>query len=332
MNDRAGPEPKPLTPRALLLTAAILTVAAVVVGGVCCLFGPVPLSRGVFAVRFSRILAASAIGAGLAVAGMALQGMLRNPLAEPYILGISSGAGVGVLVGTALLGQFAFGTRFLAIFGALATCIVVYGIAQRRGRLDPFVLLLAGVCVTMFNGAIMFALLLFMKPDDLLRFVRWGMGDVPQWAWSQPGFLGVCAAVVLAGWAILLLRGKAMNALGLGDEVAGSVGVSVQWLRIETFVVVSLMTATAVSLAGPVGFVGLIVPHICRLIVGPDHRRLALYSGFVGAIFLMIADTFCRTFGPWVGIGKIPVGVVTALCGAPFFIILLRRRAGEAGK
>lgn len=332
MNDQPGPEPKPLTPRVLLLTAAILTVVAIVVGGLCCLIGPVRLSGGVLVVRFYRILAAAAIGASLAVAGMALQGMLRNPLAEPYILGISSGAGVGVLVGTALLGRFAPGTPVLAMFGALATCIVVYTIAQRGGRLDPYVLLLAGVCVTMFNGAIMFSLIIFLQPDELLRFVRWGMGDVPQWVWWQRDLLAGCGAVVLAGWALLLVRGAAMNALGLGDDVAASSGVSVHRLRVETFIVVSLMTAAAVSLAGPVGFVGLIVPHICRLIVGPDHRRLALYSGFVGAIFLMVADTFCRTFGPWVGVGKIPVGVVTALCGAPFFIFLLRRRAGEAGK
>ena len=332
MNDRAGSEPKPLTAKVLLLTAAILAGAAIVVGGACCLFGLEPLGAGVFELRLYRILAAAVIGAALGTVGMALQGMLRNPLAEPYILGISSGAGVGVLVGTALLGRFAPGTPALAMVGALATCVVVYTIAQRRGRLDPYVLLLAGVCVTMFNGAIMFSLIIFLQPDELLRFVRWGMGDVPQWVWWQRDLLAGCAAIVLAGWALLLVRGAAMNALGLGDDVAASSGVSVHRLRVETFIVVSLMTAAAVSLAGPVGFVGLIVPHICRLIVGPDHRRLALYSGFVGAIFLMVADTFCRTFGPWMGVGKIPVGVVTALCGAPFFIFLLRRRAGEAGR
>jgi iron complex transport system permease protein len=143
---------------------------------------------------------------------------------------------------------------------------------------------------------------------------------------SQPLLL-TATVCVLVGWAILLLRGAAFNALGLGDDVAASVGVRVHWLRVETFLVVGLMTTAAVTLAGPIGFVGLIVPHICRLIAGADHRRLVIFSGFVGAIFLMIADTLCRLAGEWLNKGLIPVGIVTAFCGGPFFIVLLRRRA-----
>jgi iron complex transport system permease protein len=127
----------------------------------------------------------------------------------------------------------------------------------------------------------------------------------------------------------MLVRAGAMNVLGLGDEVAASSGVGVHGLRIETFLIVSLMTAAAVALAGPVGFVGLVIPHVCRLAAGPDHRRLAVLSGFVGAAFLMAADTFCRTAGAWVGKGEIPLGVVTALVGGPAFIFLLRRHGRE---
>ena len=326
MTETDRPAPTPLTARRLAVTAGVMAVVTVAVAWGCCLLGPETLGWAVVQIRLGRIAAAAIIGAGLAVAGMALQGLLRNPLAEPYILGISSGAGVGVLAGIVLLGRYAVGTPALAAIGAGATCVVVYLIAQRRGRLDPYVLLLAGVSVGMFNGAVMFGLLLYMEPDHLLQFIRWSMGDVPQWAWSQPLLLAGCGGVVLAGWAVLLIRGAAFNALGLGDEVARSAGVGVGRFRVETFIVVSVMTAATVSLAGPVGFVGLIVPHVCRLLVGADHRRLAVVSGFAGAIALIAADTFCRTFGPWQGIGKIPVGVVTALCGGPFFVWLLRRR------
>lgn len=316
----------PLTGRKLALQAAVLAGVTAAVALAASLLGYESLSAAVWQMRLGRVLAAAIVGAGLGVAGMALQGLLRNPLAEPYILGISSGAGVGVLTGSAILGWVGLGTPALAWLGALATCVVVYGIAQRRGRLDPYVLLLSGVIVNVFNGAIMFSMLLFARPNQLLEFVRWGMGDVPQWIWVRPGLLALCAGMIGIGWTVLLLRGAAFNALGLGDEVAVSAGVSVHWLRSETFFVVALVTAATVALAGPVGFVGLIVPHICRLILGPDHRRLAVFSGFVGAVFLIAADTLCRVAGPRLGIGKPPVGIVTALAGGPFFIYLLRRR------
>jgi len=154
------------------------------------------------------------------------------------------------------------------------------------------------------------------------------MGKVPEHLWNDPHLLIVSAAVVLAAWGVLFVRGAAFNALGLGDEAAASSGVSVHALRVQTFIVVSLMTAMAVSLAGPIGFVGLIVPHVCRILLGPDHRLLAIVCGFVGAIFLMAADTLCRMIGLWTGLAEPPVGVVTALTGGPFFIYLLRTRRG----
>ena len=281
--------------------------------------------------RVFRLAAAAAVGTSLAVAGLALQGLLRNPLAEPYILGISSGAGVGVLLGTSLAAAWLptwATTPALATAGALTTSVVVYAIAQRHGRLDPFVLLLAGVIINVFNGALILTILQFVKNTEMINFIGWGMGQIPEWLWFKPALLVGCWSMILLGWAVLLLRASALNALGLGDEVAGASGVAVNRLRIETFIIVSLMTAAAVALAGPVGFVGLIVPHICRLIFGPDHRKLIIISGFGGAIFLMAADTFCRILGEAIGIGELPVGVVTALAGGPFFILLLRRRAG----
>lgn len=326
-----------LTARKLLAYLAGAAAATLLVAAACSVVGVIgwhELTWYVWQIRLFRLAVAATVGAGLAVAGMALQGMLRNPLAEPYILGVSSGAGVGVLLGMALGDWFARQLHIpsiatmpvMAFVGAVLTCGIVYGIAQRRGRIDPYVLLLSGVIVNAFNGAIMLAIYLFIKPYVVSDFLAWAMGNL---SYRVPGgMLLISVACILAGWAVLFLRGSAFNALGLGDDVAASTGVPVQRLRLETFALVSLMTAAAVAVAGPIGFLGLIVPHVCRLIVGPDHRSLALFSGFVGAIFLMVADTFCRTAGEWVNLSDIPVGILTAFCGGPFFIFLLRRRTG----
>jgi len=289
----------------------------------------------IWQMRMCRLAAAATVGAALAVGGLALQALLRNPLAEPYVLGISSGAGVGVLAGSAMAGVVGLAewatTPVLALIGAMVTSGIVYSVAQRRGRLNPYVLLLTGVIVNVFNGALILTLLQFVKQTDMIHFIGWGMGQVPEWLWFRPGLLVLAGAVVLAGWAVLFFRGAAFNALGLGDEVAGSSGVRVHRLRVETFIIVSLLTAAAVALAGPVGFVGLIIPHVCRILFGPDHRAGAIVCGFAGAIFLMLADTLCRMIGEWFQVGELPVGVITAIGGGPLFIILLRHRLREEG-
>ncbi len=329
----SGVEPQPpqlLSRRKLLLRCAILLGLTAVIALLCSLVGVVDLSFPVWKARMVRLLSGALVGAGLAVGGMGLQGILRNPLAEPYILGVSSGAGVGVLIGMGLADAMGLPdwmtVSVLGFVGALMTCAVVYGIAQRRGHLDPYVLLLSGVIVNAFNGAVMLTIYLFVKPYIISAFMHWVIGTFAH----RPPFsvLPLSAVCIIGGWTVLFLRGSAFNAMGLGDDVARSTGVPVHWVRIETFLVVGLMTASCVALAGPIGFLGLIVPHICRLIVGPDHRSLALFSGFIGAMFLMTADTLCRTADRWINIGEIPVGIVTAFCGAPFFIFLLRRRWG----
>ena len=315
--------------RTLLRDLMVLLPAAIVIAGLCSLVGQVEMSGAIWQMRLMRLATAATVGAGLSVAGLALQGLLRNPLAEPYVLGIASGSGVGVLIGAALAGAWGLAgwatQPVLALAGALATCLAVYLIAQRRGRLDPYVLLLSGVIINVFNGALMLAILLVVNPNDIISFVGWGMGMIRDT--TSPLLLAVCAGAVVAGWLVIFLRGAWFNALSLGDEVAGSVGVSVHGLRLITFLVTALMTAGAVALAGPVGFVGLVVPHLCRLIIGPDHRRGALVTSLAGAVFLMLADTLCRLAGDWLNVGIVPVGVVTALVGGPFFIVLLRRRS-----
>ena len=279
--------------------------------------------------RLDRLLSAAAVGAGLAVAGASLQSLLRNALASPFVLGVSSGAGVGVLIGMALFSQAAWAALpTMATLGALGAMAVVYLAAQRRGRLDPYSLLLTGVIVNAFNGAIMLFVYLYAKPYIVTNYVRWAMGAVRE----SPSRPLLCSAggLIAAGWVYLFSKGHAYNVQSLGDDVATSSGVNVHWLRVGTFVAASLMTAAAVALAGPIGFVGLIVPHICRMILGADHRRLLIASGFVGAILLVVADTFCRVTVRQFE-QELPVGIITAFCGGPFFILLLRRRLREIG-
>jgi len=323
--------PASLTGRALLEYTLLLAGATLGVLLVCTLFGQASLwAEGVWLLRLQKMVTAAVVGAALATSGMALQGLLRNPLAEPYILGVSSGAGVGVMFSAFfvhVVGWMWLGVPACALAGAGATCGAVYFIAQRRGRLDPYTLLLSGVIVNAFNGAVMLMLYLNVPPHEIVNFTTWSMGYITgNLHWPTFGFAVVALAV---GWGALLVRGAHFNMLGLGDDVAASSGVRVTWLRVETFVLVSLMTAGAVAISGPIGFVGLIVPHICRLVVGPDHRRLALVCGFAGAMFLMVGQTLCGVVGSALRTGELPVGILTALTGGPFFIYLLRKRRAK---
>ena len=340
MTEQAPATAPALSSRRLAAHLGLMLAALLLVGFACSLVGQYPVLRyvrwrlwlsQVWQARVVRLAAAAAVGGGLAMGGMALQGLLRNPLAEPYILGISSGAGVGVLAGLAASSWMALPswatTAVLAFIGALLTSGIVYGIAQRRGRLDPYSLILSGVIINAFNGAIMLTIYLYVDPYRIADFARWGMGEIPDGI--DLVTLGVCGGCIVLGCICIFLRAAAFNTLGLGDEVAASAGVAVQRLRLVTFAAVALRTAAAVALAGPIGFLGLIVPHICRMLFGPDHRRLAVFSVFVGGIFLILAETLCRTAGLWIGVSKIPVGILTALAGGPFFIYLLRRRFRE---
>ena len=333
----AAPKPAaPGTPATLSLPrligwAAALLAAAGAVGGACTLVGIINLSDltpQIWASRTMQMLTAGIVGASLAAGGLALQGLMRNPLAEPYILGISSGAGVGVMMGLAAAARLSLpawaSTPVLAFLGAMASCLAVYLVAQRHGRLDPYSLILSGVIVNIFNGAIMLAGNLYIDQYRIADFTYWAMGQLPDA--TPTSLLAVCGACVGAGWAVLLANSPAYNVLGLGDDVAASSGVSVHRLRLVTFGAVGVMTAAAVALAGPIGFLGLIVPHICRMAFGPDHRLGMIVTPLAGAIFLMIAETLCRSLGPALGLGRVPVGILTALAGGPFFIFLLRTR------
>ena len=295
-------------------------------------------------VRGYRVLAAAVVGFALGAAGVTLQALLRNPLADPYVLGISSGASVGVMfwlmVSAVALGIPAvatsatwrgvlhYGATVPAVVGAILTCVIVFALARRRGggggaELDPLTLLLVGVIVSAINGSVLMLMNSIVPHglrEDLMAYM---LGTVSNNVDAL--LLGLAGAALLAGYVPVLLAGRALNVGSLSDAESTSLGVNVRRLRAMCFVCASIMTAAAIALAGPIGFVGLICPHVCRMIFGADHRKLIVAAPFCGAALLMLADSFVRsTLGTFNG--ELPVGVVTALAGGPFFMVLLKRR------
>ena len=274
--------------------------------------------------RLPRVLLAITVGAGLAGAGAVFQGLLRNPLADPYIVGVSGGAAFGATLAiTTGLAAGALGiaaTPLLAFAGALAATTVVYGLARRGGETPVEDLLLAGVAVSAFLAALVTWLQL-AGGESLQRVIFWLMGGFSGRGWPH---LAMAAPSVLVGLGVAWLFGRDLNAMLLGDETAQSLGVEVGATRRVLIAASSLMAAAAVAAAGLIGFIGLIVPHLLRLAVGPDHRRLIPAAALGGAILLVLADMLARSA---IMSTELPVGVLTAAMGAPFFLfVLLRER------
>ena len=322
-------KPRPLTRRryvtAILVWMAVwlaVSAAAVVVGGRLWEWPTAAQMWNVLWLRLEWVATASAVGAALALAGLAMQALLRNPLAEPYILGVSGGAGLAFILGSLFVSALA--APALAFVGALATVGIVYAIARRRGRLEPYTLLLAGVILNAFYGAAIMLVTAVVRPQERGEIALWMMGNIgafgPQWP-----LIGVVAAVAAGAGVLFAFLAKGFNLVAVGEDTAGALGVSVHRLRLVTFVAASLVTGASVALVGPIGFVGLICPHILRMLLGPDHRRLVPATFFFGAVFLVLADLAACL---WEGATNrdVPVGVLTALCGGPFFIYLLRTR------
>jgi len=274
-------------------------------------------------VRLSRILIAGIVGAGLALAGVVFQALLRNPLAEPYILGVSSGGSLGAIIAF-ILGISSirgFSTLpFFAFAGSLSTMFLVYSIARIGGRVPTHTLLLAGVIVNAFFAAIIMFVVSIAKASETQRFIRWSMGNLEL---VDTRLAVIASTLIFLGGAGLYYYAQAFNLFSLGEESAAQLGIEVERVKKISFVLASLITGAAVSACGIIGFVGLIVPHIVRMTIGADHRILMPASVLVGGIFLIGADTIARTI---IAPTQIPVGVVTAICGGPFFIYLLRRR------
>ena len=331
--------PPNLSPRTLLIRTVATAVLLVLVMFSCSLVGPhvislkAALSRPatptapnpdyeIFVrVRVPRIILAALVGAALASAGVVFQALLRNPLADPYILGISSGAGLGAIL--AIIGGIGWtlwGRSPIAVFafaGALGTVWLVWGIGRITGRYHVTGLLLAGVVVNAFLSAMIMFLTSIAKSQQLFATIFWLMGNM-----TEEDFLvlWVGGGCIVAGIIGLFFLSPQLNVISVGYHDARSVGIPVERVELAAFAISAFITAVAVSLSGLIGFVGLIIPHAVRLVCGPDHRQLLPLSALAGATFLVVADTIARVI---VAPAQLPVGVITAIMGGPFFLVLL---------
>ncbi|MFG3257146.1 FecCD family ABC transporter permease [Streptomyces sp. NPDC048172] len=278
----------------------------------------------IWQIRTPRVLLAALVGAGLSAVGVVIQAMVRNALADPFVLGVSSGASVGavgvtVTGGLAALGVYAVSAG--AFLGALAASLLVYAASASRGTLAPLRLVLTGVALSLGFQAVMSVIIYFAPDSEATSMVLyWTMGSFGAATW---GALPVVAAVVLLGLAVLHRYGRALDVLALGDETAVSLGVSPDRHRKGLLVLVSLITGVMVAVSGAIAFVGLVLPHVVRMVAGATHARVLAVAPLAGALFMVWVDLVSRTL---VAPRELPLGVITALVGVPVFIALMRRK------
>jgi iron complex transport system permease protein len=275
----------------------------------------------ILSVRLPRILLAGLVGAALAVAGCSFQALLRNPLADPYILGVSSGSAFGA-VSAILLGLSAtsLGIPLASFCGAIITVMLVFHVGKVGRGLHTNTLLLAGVIISAFFSAIIMFIISVVQNEDLSKIVFWLMGDFSS---SNYRFILIILPYTTGGIILLYSYARGLNLIVMGEETAVQLGIDVERLKKVAYILASLITAAAVSVCGLIGFVGLIIPHAMRMLFGPDHRLLIPTSALMGASFLIGSDTIARTIAAPM---ELPVGAITATFGAPFFIYLLKRR------
>ena len=275
-----------------------------------------------FSIRLPRAILALVSGGALGISGACLQGMFKNPMADSYVIGVSAGAALGATVAFSFSSTLAFlgfgAVSLFAFLGALASVMTVYRLAKVHGKVSTFSLLLAGVAVSTLCSALVYCIMILFR-DKMEHIVMWTMGSFSSASWNKV-VIGVPAMLVSS--VLCLFFARDLNIMLQGDEAARHLGVDAGRVRRSLLILTTVATACAVSVSGIIGFVGLIVPHIMRLILGPDHRLLLPYSFFGGGIFLLIADTLSRVV---MQNQEIPVGVITALIGVPFFLFLLRR-------
>ncbi|KOX41510.1 hemin ABC transporter permease [Streptomyces sp. NRRL F-7442] len=355
MDDRPGVSAAPAPPRtrrttARLLTAA-LTAGLLVLVPVAAGTGAYPVPVGdvigsllhrtglggaeldrvaesvLWNVRFPRIVLALLVGASLGCAGALMQGVFGNPLAEPGVIGVSSGAAVGAVAAIAF-GLNVLGTwtvSVLAFASGLVTVLVVYAMSRSGGRTEVVTLILTGIAVNAFAGALIGLFLFFADTAAVNQITFWQLGSLAQATWPKVLAVLPCAAL---GLGLAPLYARRLDLLALGERPARHLGVDVERLRIVLVLVIALLTAAAVSVAGVIGFVGLVVPHLLRMAAGPAHRFLIPGSALLGALVLLAADLAARTVAEP---AELPLGVLTALLGSPFFFWLLRRTRRRQG-
>ncbi|RAJ59085.1 iron complex transport system permease protein [Streptomyces sp. Amel2xB2] len=279
----------------------------------------------VWEIRAPRVLLAALVGAGLSTMGVAIQAMVRNALADPYVLGVSSGASVGAVGVTVTGGLAGFGihaTSAGAFLGALAASALVYAAAAARTGLSPLRLILTGVAMALGFQAVMSVIVYLIPGSEATSTVLyWTMGSFGAASWAA---LPVVAVAVLLGIAVLSRHSRALDVMALGDETAASLGVSPDRYRRGLLVLISLVTGAMVAVSGAISFVGLVMPHLVRMVVGAVHARVLAVAPLAGAVFMVWVDLVARTL---VAPRELPLGVITALVGVPVFVTLMRRRA-----
>ena len=274
-------------------------------------------------IRLPRVLLGVLVGASLSMAGASFQGMFKNPMADPYVIGISSGAALGATIAIILKLEFTIlGFSSISIFafiGALIAVTMVYNIARVKNQVPVTTLLLSGVAIGQFFTAIM-SFLMVIYNKDMSKIVYWTLGSLAGKGWAP---IIAISVPIIASMVALNFFARDLNILLTGEESAKSLGVNVEKTKVYILLLGTFMTSVVVSVSGIIGFVGLIIPHIVRLIFGPDHRILLPASALLGGIFMIVADTIARTI---ISPIEIPVGIITAICGGPFFIYLLRAK------
>ena len=274
-----------------------------------------------FEIRLPRLFAGIFAGASLASAGAAMQALFRNPLADPSITGVSSGAALGAALCLFLFSASFFSLQIFALAFGLGAAFAVWRLGRMNGRISAFSMLLAGIAVNAFCGAIVGFLMYGVREAGLKGFIFWSLGSLDMAYWPS---LIAASAVSFAAWLVLMFNARGLNMLTLGREGAYHSGANVGGLQLIAILCASMMTASCVALCGVIGFVGLVVPHIVRMLSGADNRTLLPISALGGACLLVFADIVSRLANPT---DNVPIGVITALIGAPFFVFLLRRNS-----
>lgn len=271
-------------------------------------------------VRFPRVVLAVFVGASLATAGAIMQGVFGNPLADPGIIGVSSGAAVGasLMIVTGLAAGSTFAIPLGAFVTGVGTALLIYSISRSRGRTEVVTLILTGIAVNAFAGAALALMTFASTTNQREQIVFWQLGSIAGALWSS---VATVLPLLVVGLVFAFLIAGKLDLLSLGDDAARHLGVDIERLRIGSILIVALLTAAAVAFAGIIGFVGLVIPHLIRMLVGPGHRVLVPASALGGAVLLVLADTFARTAVPY---AELPLGMLTALIGGPFFFFLLK--------
>lgn len=284
----------------------------------------------IWEIRTPRVILAAIVGAALAICGAAVQVLVKNSIADPYILGVSSGASVGATA-VILLGMFSFlgvyALSFAAFVGAIIAVSLVFLLARVNGRTSIIRLLLAGIAISMVLSAVTnFILMMSKEQGGIQAVMHWMLGSLAGAKWSN---LVIPSIVLVVVFILLWSNYRQLNALLLGEETANTMGINVEYFRIFIIITVSLLTGVVVAVSGSIGFVGLVVPHIVRMAVGSNYKVVLPFSALLGAIFIVWADVGARVF---IAPEEMPIGILTALCGGPFFIWMLRRQRYTFGE